>query len=1179
MAVLVDQGIPNKCAVFGQPFNFQIPANAFAGSNLVYTAVLNKINPTFNGVKILPPAQDIEFIHLRNLGTWYNWLTFSAGTFSGTPSNTWYHRDTLQVKVRATDTTDQSYIETTFIITMHEYVNGMTYIPMAKTAAECAYVVTDPDTVILDSETLGLQPFDTVGVQAGIAINRLEIKSTSGIVGAPIYLTNVGGKATIKTTSGTNSPLRVRGQDILVVGQGTPDDPYGFDLEGIANPGVQLIDAYQNIEVCFVNPHDTGFSGFSVKNTGYQRPMLTHDKQVKYFDGSVLRDPASEIEMNAITAAMNSIGSLENYWCVRSDIKAQSSIDPAYVKYLYRNGQWIINYHSDIQSINYVGRMTSTERDALVSPTIGDYVYCTDLRLYYIYNVCYDWVAYYDMININIHDSWGYRLGSESNTEAPDAIAGEFIYVGIGAREATHSEGNQYFPNGPHDIREFKCRNLYADTCGYDAFQFKNMPYKNNFVHRNYVKNYGRGTYAPANNIGIQDEGIFLGEGFSGYAAYNFAIGCGEVSPNGYQNNAANSTLAAFNVIYNNTNNGRIPIYIRREGLLEGVDPATVYNSIFFNTFGKFNGKGEDPLGTQYDDLIDVISRASERECANNLFAEIDPLVNKIAGITLNERNQVYSGLFEDIINGNYHPIGTEALNGYDLRTKDWGPLQNGTDGNGDPIVYDIYGNQLDWDNLKVGAAQASPIQELPTLQYYPNVPEPRFVTYDTGFDTGQWMIVYYPREYYQDRSKKFPMFMQIGGDGEVYGAGGQTGAETEAMSFGYLKNLNDDPDLDYEFIVCCPVAATNYGTTTVTNWANYFTTFLDSNPRIDRQRLYYGGLSNGADNPIFRMCGWVSYEGCAVVSMAPYNNSGVDITLVQNAHYWGVKDSADGGGNVVLRRDQILALPGRTAEAKATVYETMVGIAVHGAWRICYEEDKIPTLTTGINNNSLINTIPENTVRQWVLSKVRTDLPIGPPVPIYTVNAVAFSDRIQVSFENIATDATGFKILRKKDTESFIQVADVSTNLWIDWNGLVTGSVYIYKIISYNLDGDSTESPEAVVTFTGTSTQSEPIALAGIDQNITLPVSQIILNGSASNDPDGTIITYAWTKISGGTAIIMNPTSVITTVTGLEVGTYIFRLTVTDNDLLTDFDEITIIVNEEVIPSSGETGKKRMML
>jgi hypothetical protein len=100
------------------------------------------------------------------------------------------------------------------------------------------------------------------------------------------------------------------------------------------------------------------------------------------------------------------------------------------------------------------------------------------------------------------------------------------------------------------------------------------------------------------------------------------------------------------------------------------------------------------------------------------------------------------------------------------------------------------------------------------------------------------------------------------------------------------------------------------------------------------------------------------------------------------------------------------------------------------------------------------------------------------------------------------------------------------------------------------------------------------PVADAGTDQTIQLPVSQVTVNGSGSTDADGTITTYAWTKISGpSTFTITSPSSVSTTITGLVEGTYVFRLTVTDNDGGTDTDDITIVVQPVNVAPTAVAG------
>jgi hypothetical protein len=88
------------------------------------------------------------------------------------------------------------------------------------------------------------------------------------------------------------------------------------------------------------------------------------------------------------------------------------------------------------------------------------------------------------------------------------------------------------------------------------------------------------------------------------------------------------------------------------------------------------------------------------------------------------------------------------------------------------------------------------------------------------------------------------------------------------------------------------------------------------------------------------------------------------------------------------------------------------------------------------------------------------------------------------------------------------------------------------------------------------------PIASAGDDQVITLPEDSVTLDGSASTDPDGTIATYEWTRLSGpDTHTIADPDAAKTSVNGLTEGTYLFELKVTDAGELSSKDTVQIQV------------------
>lgn len=96
------------------------------------------------------------------------------------------------------------------------------------------------------------------------------------------------------------------------------------------------------------------------------------------------------------------------------------------------------------------------------------------------------------------------------------------------------------------------------------------------------------------------------------------------------------------------------------------------------------------------------------------------------------------------------------------------------------------------------------------------------------------------------------------------------------------------------------------------------------------------------------------------------------------------------------------------------------------------------------------------------------------------------------------------------------------------------------------------------------TSTNKPPLANAGSDQTITLPISTTTLLGSG-NDSDGTVNAYSWARISGPTQFnISNSTVAQPTISNLIQGTYGFELTVTDNNGATGKDTVLINVNPD---------------
>jgi hypothetical protein len=139
--------------------------------------------------------------------------------------------------------------------------------------------------------------------------------------------------------------------------------------------------------------------------------------------------------------------------------------------------------------------------------------------------------------------------------------------------------------------------------------------------------------------------------------------------------------------------------------------------------------------------------------------------------------------------------------------------------------------------------------------------------------------------------------------------------------------------------------------------------------------------------------------------------------------------------------------------------------------------------------------------------------------------------------------------------------------NPWTPTLGLHTISATPYTLVS--LGGTQGATFAVKVTVINNLSNSLPVVNAGPDQTLTLPVNQIVLQGSAS-DPGGFISSYKWTKELGPSATMTGENTASLALSGLVEGTYKFRLTVTDNSLATAYDEVVVTVSAGA-PSSDQ--------
>ena len=198
---------------------------------------------------------------------------------------------------------------------------------------------------------------------------------------------------------------------------------------------------------------------------------------------------------------------------------------------------------------------------------------------------------------------------------------------------------------------------------------------------------------------------------------------------------------------------------------------------------------------------------------------------------------------------------------------------------------------------------------------------------------------------------------------------------------------------------------------------------------------------------------------------------------------------------------------------------------------------------------------------------------------PTTTLAAGVASKNLPIWSLNSADDAV-VPIQWGKDWISWIDSRNITfapkTKLTI-WTGLSHNGTWgkawnpVTKVDGYNVyewmllytRGTSTSGTTSTSTAPAPTTSGNILPVANAGADVSVPKSwnySPYIYGTKSTDADGWITSFKWTKISGPTSYsIVSPTSNYTKLTGLVVGTYVFRVTVTDNKGGTDTDDVTV--------------------
>lgn len=111
--------------------------------------------------------------------------------------------------------------------------------------------------------------------------------------------------------------------------------------------------------------------------------------------------------------------------------------------------------------------------------------------------------------------------------------------------------------------------------------------------------------------------------------------------------------------------------------------------------------------------------------------------------------------------------------------------------------------------------------------------------------------------------------------------------------------------------------------------------------------------------------------------------------------------------------------------------------------------------------------------------------------------------------------------------------------------------------------DRGARTSKEVIVTVA--KIKKAPKVSVNANQTIQLPTNSVNLSATVS-DENQDALSVRWTKVSGGGATISSPTSTATSVTNLQEGSYVFRVTVTDVDGMQAQADTNVLVKKALV-------------
>lgn len=442
-----------------------------------------------------------------------------------------------------------------------------------------------------------------------------------------------------------------------------------------------------------------------------------------------------------------------------------------------------------------------------------------------------------------------------------------------------------------------------------------------------------------------------------------------------------------------------------------------------------------------------------------------------------------------------------------------------------------------------------------------------------------QWVgfLEYKPTDYNVNLTTKYPLIIFLHGIGE---RGNGTSQIWSVASNGIPKYIQAGNPMRFywngkweTFLVLSPQLSTSY-----IDWVNFYTeelvAYAKTNLRIDTNRIFVTGLSLGGGGAWRYSTGSLA-NAQAIAAVAPVCGtcSGITYSHIATANLplWAFHATNDGTVGVGCTTSQVAGV--EMYNPAIWPIMTLYTSGGHGIWDRAYD-----TVYNWQNPN----------IYEWFLGQDKSLAPNILPVAYAGPNVTISTSSGTVNLSGAgSTDADGVIrrfIWRKLSGPAAGTITTpVSTNGLTSVTGLTTPGTYVYEVKVVDDRANWTTANVTVTVVNGAVSNIPPIATAGLDQ--TTLTSTANLNGSSSYDPDGNIVSYQWTKISGPlTYSISNPNVAAPALSFLMLGDYEFELRTTDNAGATSTDRVIIRSGATALPVNwiyftGRTDKEGNIL